>query len=109
LIPTDQPSKRFLLQVLEPTNEDSYFAWNFFDSILQQKEWFSDYVFEERAAELLESDKHLKHQFEEQLKTDPSLKSDHWNQLYWIYKNSPYYEKTAYRYPVYHFSEKSTE
>ncbi len=106
LVSTKQPSRRFLLQVLEPTNEDSYFAWNFFDSILQQKEWFSDYVFEEIAEKLLKDDSVLKRRFEEQLKSDPSLQSDHWNQLYWIYKNSPYYEKTAYRYPVYHYSNK---
>jgi hypothetical protein len=102
LIPANQPSKRFLLQVLEPTNEDSYFAWNFFDSVLQQKEWFSDYVFEEKAKELLQNDEELRIRFEEQIRKDPSLQSDHWNQLYWIYKNSPYYEKSAFRYPVYH-------
>jgi hypothetical protein len=104
LIPTNQAARRFLATVLEPTHEDSYFVWNFFDSILQQKEWFSDYVFEDIAAELLKSDIELRKKFEEQMRLDQSLASDHWNQLYWIYKNSPYYEKTAFRYPVFRLS-----
>jgi len=35
----------------EPQGEDSYFAWNFFDPILGQKEGCSDYAFEDIAAE----------------------------------------------------------
>jgi hypothetical protein len=65
LIPTDQDGKRYLVEVLEPEGEDSFFSWNFFDSILQQKEWFSDYVFEEKAEELLRNDPILRKQFEE--------------------------------------------
>ena len=104
LINTKQQGRRFLLQTLEPNSEDGYFAWNFFDSVLQQKEWFSDYVFEDKATELLAKDPELKSAFEKALKTDESLKDNHWNQLYWIYKHSPYYEITVNRYPVYRFN-----
>ncbi len=52
---TNQPGKRFLLSVLEPQAPDSYFCWNFFDSCLNQKEYFSDYVFEDLAAEFLQA------------------------------------------------------
>jgi len=44
-IPLNQSANRFLIETLEPHTEDSYFAWNFFDPILGQKEGFSDYVF----------------------------------------------------------------
>lgn len=104
LIPTNQAGKRYLVEVLEPEGEDSFFAWNFFDSILQQKEWFSDYVFEEKAEELLAKDSELKKTFEEAIQKDSTLKNSRWNQLYWIYKHSPYYEKSANRYPVYRLS-----
>lgn len=100
-IPTNQIARRFLVQVLEPRSDEGYFAWNFFDSMLQQKEWFSDYVFEEIAAELLKSNKDLQQRFEQALRTDKNLSEDHWQQLYWVYKNSDYYEPTAYRIPVY--------
>ncbi|MDQ6609239.1 MAG: M14 family metallopeptidase, partial [Bacteroidota bacterium] len=55
VIPLNQKSNRFLIEVLEPQGEDSYFAWNFFDAILGQKEGFSDYVFEETATEFLKT------------------------------------------------------
>jgi Zinc carboxypeptidase len=101
LIDTKQPTVRYIITVLEPQCEDSFFAWNFFDSVLQQKEWFSDYVFEDIAADLLANDKALKKQFDDALATDATLKNNHWNQLYWVYKHSAFYEPSAYRYPVY--------
>jgi hypothetical protein len=53
IIPTDQRAKRYIVETLEPQATDSYFNWNFFDGILNRKEGFSDYVFEDEAAELL--------------------------------------------------------
>ena len=47
---------RYLMETLEPQATDSFFAWGFFDSVLQQKEHFSDYVFEDLAADLLRHD-----------------------------------------------------
>jgi hypothetical protein len=101
LIATQQPAVRYITTVLEPQCEDSFFAWNFFDSAMQQKEWFSDYVFEDIAADLLAKDMALKKQFDQALATDATLKDNHWNQLYWVYKHSVYYEPSAHRYPVY--------
>jgi hypothetical protein len=54
-IPLNQTGNRFLIEVLEPQGEDSYFTWNFFDAILGQKESFSDYVFEETATTFLQT------------------------------------------------------
>jgi hypothetical protein len=104
-IPTQQVARRYLVETLESNGNDSFFAWNFFDSMLQQKEWFSDYVFEDIAADLLQKDHVLKAQFEKALATDSELASDHWQQLYWIYKRSPYYEPTAFRIPVFRLME----
>ena len=65
LIPMNQVANRFLMEVLEPQMEDSYFTWNFFDPILQQKEGYSSYVFEETAADYLAKNPNLKKQLEE--------------------------------------------
>jgi hypothetical protein len=100
IIPVRQDNIRYIIETLEPLSKESFFHWNFFDSVLQQKEWFSDYVFEEKAKELLENDPQLKKEFEEALKKDESL-NEHWSQLYWIYKHSPHYESSAFRYPIY--------
>jgi len=42
----------------------------------------------------------LKAKFDEALKTDPDLE-EHWMQLNWIFRNSPHFEASAFRYPVY--------
>ena len=51
----NQIANRFLIETLEPQGEDSYFAWNFFDPILGQKEGYSDYAFEDIAADYLKN------------------------------------------------------
>ncbi len=44
IVNTQQEEVRYILETLEPTAPDSFFNWNFFDTILQQKEGFSPYV-----------------------------------------------------------------
>ena len=92
---------KYLMNTLEPSAPDSYFNWNFFDGILQQKEGFSDYVFEDLAVEWLKKNPELKRVLEEKKKSDPSFASYPAVQLEWVYKNSPYYENTVNQYPVF--------
>lgn len=92
---------RFALETLEPMAHDAFFAWNFFDPILQQKEWFSSYVFEEKAEELLKSDKELRESFEAKRQEDEEFAANAFAQLAYIYRHSPYYEPSHMRYPVY--------
>ncbi|HKB45773.1 MAG TPA: M14 family zinc carboxypeptidase, partial [Chitinophagaceae bacterium] len=63
IIELNQPRNRYIVETLEPQATDSYFSWGFFDAILQQKEWFSDYVFEDTAAEILKNNPSLKAEF----------------------------------------------
>lgn len=101
-IPTDQTKRNFIVSVLEPRMEDSYFAWNFMDSYVQEKEYFSAYVFEEKAAELLAKDPMLANEFYAKKRTDQLFAQDAWAQLFYIYRHSPYFEsKTFNRLPVY--------
>lgn len=101
IIPLDQFSKRFLVEVLEPTAPDSYFAWGFFDAILQQKEGYSDYVFEDEASRLLKSNAKLKMQLDDKRKADTAFANDGDAQLDFVYKHSAYYEPVHMRYPVF--------
>lgn len=96
----NQKQNRYIVETLEPQGADSFFAWNFFDSILGQKEHFSAYVFEDEAAEMLKNDAALKTKFEAEKAKDPDLQKNPGAQLNWLYKNSTYYEKTYLRYPV---------
>jgi hypothetical protein len=102
---TRQKGVKFLLETLEPEAIDSYFNWNFFDTILQQKEGYSDYVFEDLAAEYLRKDATLRELLEQKKKEDPLFEKNSGAQLDWIYKNSVHYEKAHLQYPVYRIME----
>ena len=100
VIPTRNFNARFLVECLEPHAPDSYFAWNYFDAILQQKEWFSAYVFEEKALEVLNANPELKKEFQTRRMNDKEFAQNSFAQLYFIYQHSDNYERTHNRYPV---------
>lgn len=101
VVHVNQRGKRYLIATLEPAAPDSFFNWNFFDPILQQKEHFSPYVFEDMAKELLDKNPGLKTAFLNKKVQDTAFANNWYNQLDWIYKQSQYYEKAYMRYPVY--------
>jgi hypothetical protein len=100
-IPTQQFAVKYLMETLEPEAPDSFFNWNFFDAILQQKEGYSAYVFEDLAVDILKKNPTLKEQFEKKKVEDKSFTENGSAQLDWIYKNSQYYESSHLTYPVY--------
>lgn len=104
-IKMNQYKNRFIMNVLEPENVDSYFAWNYFDNILQQKEWFSSYSFDDLALEILNDNKDIKKNFEKKMKSDSLFKENRMSQLRFIYENSVYYEKSHNRYPIFRVLE----
>lgn len=96
----NQPTNRYIVETLEPQGMDSFFTWNFFDSVLSMKEHFSAYVFEDTAAELLKKDPLIKKKLEEEKGKNPDLAKNAAAQLEFVYKNSSYFEKTYNRYPI---------
>ncbi|MDP2686609.1 MAG: M14 family metallopeptidase [Aequorivita sp.] len=100
LIKTQQPGVRYLLETLEPSATDSFFNWNFFDAILQQKEGFSPYVWEDMAENFLNENPEIKKEFETKKSTEPDFSKNWYAQLDWIHKQSPYYEKSHLLYPI---------
>jgi len=91
---------RYLLETLEPEANDSFFNWNFFDTILQQKEGFSPYVWEDKAFEFLNQHPDIKAEFEAKRIAEPVFEQNWHAQLDWIHKKSPNYEKAHLRYPI---------
>ncbi|RLD23753.1 MAG: hypothetical protein DRI70_08960, partial [Bacteroidetes bacterium] len=100
IVETQQPGVRYLLETLEPTAPDSFFNWNYFDTILQQKEGFSPYVWEDKASEFLNDHPIIKAQFEAKKVSDPNFANNWYAQLDWIHKQSPNYERSHLRYPI---------
>jgi len=96
-----QNGVRYLLETLEAEATDSFFNWNFFDTILQQKEGYSDYVFEDFAEKYLLENPALQKQFNDKLATDKTFANAPRMQLNFIYKNSPHYEKAHLRLPIF--------
>jgi hypothetical protein len=94
------PAKRYLVEALEPQATDSFFAWGFFDSVLQQKEHYSDYVFEDLAAEFLTKNPAVRQQLDAAKAVDAALAASGPAQLEWVYQHSPYAEAGYRRYPV---------
>ena len=100
-IATNQQNASFIHAVLQPEAEDSYLSWNFFDSYLQQKEYFSSYVFIDKIEEILNKNDDLRKAYESKMEKDLDFRKSEWAQLYFIYKGSPYYETTVNILPVF--------
>lgn len=100
LVYTDQPVARYVIETLEPEATDSFFNWNFFDGILGQKEYFSDYIFEDLAEQFLKENPEIAQQLEQEKVKDEKLRNDPEAILDWVYRKSPWYEPTHKLYPV---------
>jgi hypothetical protein len=101
LVPSNQLGFRYLLETLEPSAVDSFFNWNFFDTILQQKEGFSPYVFEDTALALLQNDSVLRNKFNAKKQMEKEFSENWYAQLNWLFKRSKHYEKAHMQYPVF--------
>lgn len=101
LISTKQLGVKYLLETLEPEAVDSFFNWNFFDTILQQKEGYSGYVFEDLANDYLNKNPGLRAKLEQKIREDKNFAQNPEAQLDWVHKNSPFYENAHLNYPVY--------
>ncbi len=91
-IDVNSTNYRYLLNVLHPEAPGSFYRWNFFDSYYQQKEWFSDYIYEDRVEEMVEKDPNYK----------PVETSNSFGVLYEFYKkDEELFEKDAFTPPVF--------
>jgi hypothetical protein len=102
-IPMDQAANRYLIATLEPEARDSFFAWNFFDTVLQRKEYYSAYVFEDLAAEYVKDHPALRDSLDQKRKADSTFANSASAQLRYVYRHSPWSEPAYLRYPVYRF------
>jgi len=103
LVKTDQKGIRYIIETLEPTAPDSFFNWNFFDTILQQKEGFSPYVWEDKAKQLLRENPKLQIEYNIKISYDEEFANNWFAQLDWLHKKSKHYEKAHLQYPIYRY------
>lgn len=108
IIPLDKNPhfKRYLIEILEPESNESFFSWTMVDNILQQKEGFSDYVWDHRAEEILDADPELRKKLEDRKNSDEAFKNNARAQLEFVYRHSNYFEKSYLLYPVFRIEQK---
>jgi hypothetical protein len=101
LVPLDQARARYVVETLEPQAHDSLFRWGFFNSILEQKERYSDYVFEDTAAEMLEQEPELRAAFDAWKQAHPERLSDQTAVLDFLFAHGRRHHEPSWRlYPV---------
>lgn len=100
LVPVKQEKLKYIVEMLEPDAKDSFFRWNFFDAVLDQREYFSSFGFEENALKTLQTFPQLRQTLDERRAADSEFATNHRAQLQFIYDNSPWLEKSWKRYPV---------
>ncbi|MBQ1762212.1 MAG: peptidase M14 [Aquincola sp.] len=97
---------RFVIETLEPLGIDSFLRWGFFDSVLDKKEHFSDYVFEDEAERLLDAEPGLRQRFEAWQAAHPELQTDPEAVLGFIFRHARRYAEPEHnRYPVLRLAE----
>ncbi|QJD99739.1 peptidase M14 [Massilia forsythiae] len=102
IVPLDQDNARYAVETLEPLAHDSLFRWGFFNSVLEKKEAYSDYVFEDEASRLLASEPELAAQFAAWKAANPALLKEQGAVLDFIFANCTRYREPEWRrYPVF--------
>ena len=99
-VPVAQRAGKVAMHLLEPEAPDSAVRWGFFLPVFEQKEYFSEFVFEPFARKMLEMNAQLRAEFEEKLKADSAFASSPRARLQWLYQRSPYAEPDRDVYPV---------
>jgi len=102
LVPLDQDNARYAVETLEPLAHDSFFRWGFFNSVLEKKEAYSEYVFEDEAERLLAQEPALAAKFEQWKTENPGLLTNQEAVLDFIFANCARYREPEWRrYPVF--------
>ncbi|BDC52941.1 hypothetical protein F183_A52560 [Bryobacterales bacterium F-183] len=99
-VPMEQRAARVAMHILEPMGPDSLVRWGFFHGLFEQKEYFSDYIFEPIAEEMLEKDAKLKAEFEAKVAKEEAFAKNPRARLQWLYERSPFLEQDKGRYPI---------
>ena len=102
VVPLGQARDRYILETLEPEAADSFFRWAFFDPVLNRKETFSGYVFEDEAERLLQVEPGLREEFEAWKLANSNLVNNEHAVLHYIFTHCERYAEPEWcRYPIY--------
>jgi hypothetical protein len=89
-VPLDQRSALVAVHLLEAQAPDGLTRWNFFDTVLEKKEYGEMYVLEPLARRMMRDDPALAQEFRERVARDPAFARDPWARLEFFYRRSPW-------------------
>jgi|WetSurMetagenome_2_1015567.scaffolds.fasta_scaffold08806_5 murein tripeptide amidase MpaA len=108
IVEMNQPAGRIIPQILEPKGDGSFVYWGFFDAVFEQKEYGENYVVEKLAADMLQNNPSLKHEFEQKKAADSLFARNPQQILNWFYLKSPYGDTKRLVYPVGRIMDQAT-
>jgi len=89
-VPLDQRGALMAMNLCEAQAPDGLVAWNYFDTVLQRKEYGEDYVIEPLAKAMLEKDPALAREFAQKLASDPAFAANPFARADFFYRRSPW-------------------
>jgi hypothetical protein len=99
-IPLDQPAALVAVQLLEAQAPDGLVYWNFFDTLLEPKEYAEDYVMAPIAEEMMAADPRLAREFQARLEADTTFAGDARARVDFFYRRSRWADPEANLLPV---------
>ena len=99
-VPLDQRSALVAVHLLEAQAPDGRARWNFFDTVLEKKEYGEAYVVEPLARKMMEQDPALAREFRTRVAADSAFANDPEARLEFFYRRSPWADPEQNLVPV---------
>lgn len=100
VVPVNQQCNQFIVNQLEPKGADSYFRWNFFDNIFENREWFSPHpVLERKMVDFMNKHPEIRRKLDQAIAENPDMENSRNAQMYFLYREV-WENKWVNRYPV---------
>jgi hypothetical protein len=99
-VPLDQPSAAVAVHLFEAQAPDGLMRWNYFDTILERKEYSEAYVMEPIARQMLAKDPALDQEFRARLASDSAFAASPQARNDFFYRRSPWADPEQNLVPV---------
>ena len=99
-VPLDQRSALVAVHLLEAQAPDALARWNFFDTVLEKKEYGEAYVVEPLARKMMQQDPALAKEFRARVAADSTFARDPHERLEFFYRRSPWADPEQNLIPV---------
>jgi hypothetical protein len=100
IVDMNQQQARIIAHLLEPKGNGSLVYWNYFDAVLEQKEYAEHYVMEALIPEMLKDNTQMKVEFEKKKKEDTLFAKNPNLILNWFFSKTPYWDRNRDIYPI---------